>query len=334
MSGKIFFHQLHRHARALERHSRLSDLLEATMQVASGQAGGPLPSLQREFLLVEIGFAYCHFGVSLFSREGVTLLKKGVLASTGIDPGFLERYLHFLKEFLLQQDSPLGGAEEWLDEDCLSQSFLYEFLKRIFCSTAQDDFDVCLNLFEAEMVSELRLLAGAQSLQGGDLNALLERAADSLPNFEKFQAFFFYHLARVQEDPLIRVRWRLESFISFAADPEAPLLIYRDPLAAQDARAQKLSAIMMLLFPQESEKSLVPPLSVTQMTRLLPHSGGGAKAALAQTLEDGVALNVLFRVPQGAGNAYGLTERGLKVVGPLYASMFSHECRSSAPQKA
>lgn len=337
MSGKIFFHQLHKHARILERHVRLCNLLEATMQVLCAERGLTLPLLQREFLMVEIGVAYSHYGVSLFSQEGLKLVHTGILALTGVESSFLAGYLSSLKEFILLSDEPAEKAREWLDDEALSRSFLHEFLKRIFCSRAQDDFDMCLNIFDADMVGELRLLANQRSLQNTDfacLKLFLEKMSSFFPNSEKFETFFLYHLACVQKDPLVCLRWRLESFISLAASSETPLLIYRDPLATEDLRAQKLSAIMMLLLPQEAENKLIPPLSTAQLAKLLPHSGGETKAALAQTLDDGVALDVLFKIPHGAkGNAYGLTERGLKVVGPLHAVMFfSPACKSLAPQ--
>ncbi len=334
------------HSKAIEKNSRLLDLLSAATIINSQEE--QISDLQKDFIITEVAFSYKHFGFSLFSKTSINFIIKEIYRLTNISPTFIKKWLMIVADLILQELTPTE-KESLFDENnnILEDIFSSEFIKRIFCTEQEEDYLTGMSIFPIDFIEKTRNISRnkiskitSNSTQIYD-DSILEEDEFFLDDFEYLKKSIFNYLNKLQDDPLSLLSWRLESFINFANKTNNIFYLKFDNYENK-TDPKKIMSIISLLVPHcdESGNLLLPdsPISVSQIAKIFspefksdkfqveiiknwlnPISQENIKNEIELLLNTGVDCGLFFKVPVGSKSfSFGLSENGLKIIKPFH----------------
>lgn len=307
-----------------------------------------LPLLQERALIAEVGYAYQHFGFSIFAPMARALLSNALAHRTGVSGALLDSWLETVCYFLLEDFNILklvDGAPDW---DAVDAAFARDLVRRLVCAEKDEAADLGLDIWDEDYVECLRRVAvtaleGVRTAAFSDLEGWCRGALEEFRFAPVLQPALVASLEELRANPLRLLVWRIECFTTFAETRQEAKFFVREASSAVEGRAYKLAALLALFLPHRTPdgRTLLPasPLTLAQIAKVLrkdaPRNGfdcslmrawldldGDAPADLVLLAKDARALGLMFEVPTGRGSAaYGLTKTSLRILKPFQATL-------------
>lgn len=275
MEHTPYFKKLSAKERALALNPGVSALFRETL--ASRFMGRVLPVALRETLLVNVGYAYQHYGFCLFAPSAQAFLATSLMRETGLSFDDIAAWLEEIAYALLEDFTILKMLEGEPDWDAVDAAFFRAVAKRTICAEPGETAELGLDCWDGELVAFLRVVAseGLLSLRAGvSLEAIQQIQSERIqarPDAAVFREALLQAFEELQENPLRLLVWRVECFSSFGDIRQEAKFFVRNETSEIERRAFELAGLLSLLHPHRTEDGVrlleESPVSLAQLEK-------------------------------------------------------------------
>lgn len=347
MQNQDFFKTLALREKALQTNPALGQVLANSLHDTLELA--EIVPLQAQYLVIEVGYIYQHFGFCIFAPAGRTLLCETLSASSGLRQEKIANWLESVCYFLLEDFNILrlvDGEPDWKIVDAV---FFREFAKRIICAEPGEFSDLGLDCWSPILTRRLRELA-AQSIELarpetiGSLAQTLGAMEVELPYGTQFCESFIACFEEIAANPLRLLVWRVECFTTFADLRQEARIFMRERSALGEHRASMFAALLSLFLPHKTADgiALLPesPLALNQIKTVLSSAftsnffdctllrswlevdDESLDSRLNELVAGALELGLLFHVPLGRyRKGFGLSRSALQILAPFHMAI-------------
>ena len=263
----LFFKKLAIKESQVNVQSPLSKIVSDYIEESDVFRGLMLSRMTKHFIKSEILYGYSYFGASIFSNISLNFFKASFSYTLDLDSSVIDKILsslafHVFSYFKVQDPYVLDGLEF---------SFSCDFVRKLFALSEDSSFTTGLECYLDDDIQDI-----SQSVKKiinkfytSDMRSAIELSGSllksQLPPF--LHEIFVKHLKRLEKDPILHLKWRIESFVKIATNYKSFdfVINYSNE---RDKLVNKLLGMLFLLSPEQNFFKMTP-VSITSFVKCL-----------------------------------------------------------------